>query len=90
MDTKTRSFRRRFEWKVREAVGFELPSLQNASSSLQEVGNLPTWVYCPSKSCFGLGHPRGCLDGALEHQKEGKDKLNFFFWFFAMMSNFQG
>ena len=40
MDTKTRSFRRRFEWKVLEAVGFELPSLRKALSSLQEVGLL--------------------------------------------------
>ena len=82
MDTKTKSFRRRFERKVREAVGFEFPSLRKASSLLQEVGNLPTWVYCPSRSCFGLGHPRGCLDGALENQKEGKEKLNFFFLVF--------
>ena len=40
MDTKTRSFRLRFERKVREAVGFELPGLQKASSSLQGVGLL--------------------------------------------------
>ena len=55
MDTKTRSFHRRFEHKVREVVGFELPGLRKASSSLQEVGNLPNWVYFPSKSRFGLG-----------------------------------
>ena len=55
MDTKTRSFRRRFERKVREAVGFELPGLRKASSSLQEVENLPTQVYFPSRSHFGLG-----------------------------------
>ena len=29
------------------------------------------------------------MDGALEHQKEGKKNL-IFFWFFAMMSSFQG
>ena len=37
--------------------------------------------------------PRGCLDGALKHQKEGKiknKKTGFFFWFFAMMSSFLG
>ena len=55
MDTKTRSFRQRFERKVQEAMGFELPGLQKASSSLQEVGNLPTRFYFPSRSRFGLG-----------------------------------
>ena len=55
MDTKTRSFRHRFNYKVQEAVGFELPGLQKASSSLQEVGNLPTRVYFSSRSSFGLG-----------------------------------
>ena len=29
------------------------------------------------------------MDGALEHQKEGK-RTDFFFWFFAMMSSFRG
>ena len=37
-----------------------------------------------------LGRHRGYLDGAIKHQKEGKEKLIFFFWFFAMMSNFRG
>ena len=55
MDTKTRSFRWRFKLKVWEAVGFELPGLRKALSSLQEVGNLPTWVYFPYRSRFGLG-----------------------------------
>ena len=55
MDTKIRSFRRRYERKVWEAVGFELPDLRKASSSLQEVGNLHTQVYFPSRSRFGLG-----------------------------------
>ena len=55
MDTKTRSFRHRFERKVREAMGFELSGLRKASFSLQEVGNLPTRVYFPSRSRFGLG-----------------------------------
>ena len=41
--------------KVQEAVGFELPDLQKVSSSLQEVGNLPTRTYFPSRSRFGLG-----------------------------------
>ena len=55
MDTKIRSFRRRYKQKVRETVGFKLPGLRKASSSLQEVGNLPTRVYFPSRSRFGLG-----------------------------------
>ena len=55
MDTKTRSFRRRFERKVREAVGFELLGLRKASSLLKEFGNLHTQVYSPSRSHFGLG-----------------------------------
>ena len=55
MDIKIKSFRQRYERKVREAVGFELPSLRKASSSLQEVGNLLTRVYFPSRSRFGLG-----------------------------------
>ena len=29
------------------------------------------------------------MDGALEHQNEGK-KTDFFFWFFVMMSSFWG
>ena len=54
MDTKIRSFRQRYERKVWEVVGFELSGLRKASSSLQEVGNLPTQVYFLSRSCFGL------------------------------------
>ena len=55
MDTKIRSFRRRYERKARGGVGFELPGLRKYSSSLQEVENIPTWVYFPSRSRFGLG-----------------------------------
>ena len=55
MDIEIKNFRRRFERKVREAVGFELPGLRKVSSSHQEVGNLPTWVSFPSRSNFGLG-----------------------------------
>ena len=55
MDTKIKSFHHRYERKVREAVSFELPGLRKASSSLQEVGNLPTWVYFPPRSGLGLG-----------------------------------
>ena len=40
--------------KVWEAVGFELPGLRKVSSSLQEVENLPTRAYFPSRSRFGL------------------------------------
>ena len=55
MDTEIKNFHRIFERKVREAVGFELPGLRKVSSSLQEVGNLPTRAYFPSRSRFGLG-----------------------------------
>ena len=55
MDTKIKNFCRRFERKVWEAVGFELPGLRKVSSSLQEVVNLPNRAYFPSKSRFGLG-----------------------------------
>ena len=55
MDTEIKNIRRRFEQKVLEAVGFELPGLRKVSSSLQEVGNLPTRDYFPSRSRFGLG-----------------------------------
>ena len=55
MDTKIKNFRPRFERKVREAVGFELSGLRKVSSLLQEVGNLPTQAYFPSRSRFGLG-----------------------------------
>ena len=52
MDTKIMSFRWRFERKVREAMGFEFPGLRKASSSLQDIGNLPTRVYFHSRSSF--------------------------------------
>ena len=55
MDTKIKSFRWRYERKVWEVVGFELPGLRKALSLLQEVGNLPTRVYFPYRSRFGLG-----------------------------------
>ena len=57
MDTKTRSFRQRFKWKVREVVGFELPGLQKSFSLLQEVGNLPTRVYFSSRSILVMVEP---------------------------------
>ena len=55
MDTEIKNFRRRFERKFRKAVGLGSSRLQKVSSSLQEVGNLPTRVYFLSKYCFGLG-----------------------------------
>ena len=55
MDTEIKNFRRRFERKIREALGFELPGLRKVSSSLQEVWNLPTRAYFPFRSRFGLG-----------------------------------
>ena len=44
-----------FERKFGKAVGLESSGLQKVSSSLQEVGNLPTRVYFLSKYYFGLG-----------------------------------
>ena len=55
MDTEIKNFRRKFEQKVREAMGFKLPSFQKVLSSLQEVENLSTRAYFPSRSRFGLG-----------------------------------
>ena len=54
MDTEIKNFRRRFERKFGKAVGLGSSGLQKVSSSLQEVGNLPTRVYFLSKYCFGL------------------------------------
>ena len=36
-------------------MGFKLSGLRKVSSLLQEVGKLPTLVYFPSRSRFGLG-----------------------------------
>ena len=55
MDTKIKNFCQRFEWKFKKAVGLGSSGLQKVSSSLQEVGNLPTRVYFSSKCCLGLG-----------------------------------
>ena len=55
MDTEINNFRRRFERKFEKAMGLGCSGLQKVSSSLQEVGNLPTRVYFLSKYCFGLG-----------------------------------
>ena len=55
MDIEIKNFHLRFEQKVREAMGFELPGLRKVSSLLQEVRNLPTRAYFPSRSRFGLG-----------------------------------
>ena len=55
MDTEIKNFRRRFEQKFGKAVGLGSSGLQKVSSSLQEIGNLPTRVYFLSKYCFGLG-----------------------------------
>ena len=59
MNTKIKNFRLRFERKFGKAVGLGSSGLQKVSSSLQEVGNLPTWVYISTKCCFGLG----CVPG---------------------------
>ena len=55
MDTEIKNFRQIFEWKFEKAVGLGSSGLQKVSSSLEEVGNLPTLVYISSKCCFGLG-----------------------------------
>ena len=55
MDTEIKNFRRKFERKFGKAVGLGSSGFQKVSSSLQEVGNLPTRVYSSSKCCFGLG-----------------------------------
>ena len=55
MDTEIKNFRRRFERKFGKAVGLGSSGLKKVSSSLQEVGNLPTRVYFLSKYYFGLG-----------------------------------
>ena len=55
MDTEIKKFRRRFERKFGKAMGFGSSGLQKVSSSLQEVGNLPTQVYFLSKYYFGFG-----------------------------------
>ena len=55
MHTKIKNFRRRLEEKFGKAVSLEPSGLQKVSSSIQEVGNLPTRVYISSKCCLGLG-----------------------------------
>ena len=55
MDTEIKNFGQIFQQKFGKAVGLESSGLQKVSSSLQEVGNLPTQVYFLSKYCFGLG-----------------------------------
>ena len=55
MDMEIKNFRQIFERKFGKAVGLGFSGLQKVSSSLQEVGNLPTRVYFLSKYCFGLG-----------------------------------
>ena len=49
MNTKIKNFRQRFEQKFGKAAGLGSLGLQKVSSSLQEVGNLPTRVYISSK-----------------------------------------
>ena len=59
MDTRNSKFRQGFVWKVRgvKSFGFKKCSRDFLKSllTLQEVGNLPTRVYFPSRSRFGLG-----------------------------------
>ena len=59
MDTRNFKFCQGFAWKVRgvESFGFKkcLWDFLRSLFMLQEVGNLPTWAYFPSKSRFGLG-----------------------------------
>ena len=51
---RNQEFRRRFERKFGKAEVLGSSGLQKVSSSLQEVGKLPTRVYFLSKYCFGL------------------------------------
>ena len=59
MDTRNSNLRQGFGRKVRgvESFGFRKYSRDFLGSLLtfQEVGNLPTQVYFPSRSRFGLG-----------------------------------
>ena len=55
MNTEIKNFRRRFEQKFGKAMGLGSSGLQKVSSSLKEVGNLPTRVYFLSKYCFVFG-----------------------------------
>ena len=55
MEAKIKNFHQKLKRKFGKAVGLEFSGLQKVSSSLQEVGNLPTRVYFLSKYCFGLG-----------------------------------
>ena len=55
METKINNFHRRLERKFGKAVGLGSSGLQKVSSSIQEVGNLPTRIYFLSKYSFGLG-----------------------------------
>ena len=45
MDTEIKNFRRIFERKFGKNVGLGSSGLKKVSSSLQEVGNLPTRVH---------------------------------------------
>ena len=59
MDTRNFEFCQGFTQEVRgvESFGFKKCPRDFLGSllTLQEVGNLPTRVYFPSRSCFGLG-----------------------------------
>ena len=66
MGTGNKGFRERFTQRVQEIVGFVSPGLPKVSSSLQDVGILPTVVYFPLKGLFGplfffFFSLRGCL-----------------------------
>ena len=51
---RNQEFSSKIQAEVREGVGLGFSGLQKVSSSLQEVENLPTWVYISSKCCLGL------------------------------------
>ena len=59
MDTGNSEFRQGFTQEVRgvESFGFRKCPRDFLRSllTLQEVGNLPTRAYFPSRCCFGLG-----------------------------------
>ena len=78
MDTKIKNFHRRFERKFGKFVGLGSSGLQTVSSLLQEVGNLPTWVYFISKYCFVLVAPKGLFGLCSRTQKSYFADLELF------------
>ena len=83
MDTEIKNFRRRLEQKFGKVVGLGSSGLQKVLSSLQEVGNLPTRVYCLSKYCFGFGWALRAVWIVFPDTK-----MDFFFFFFFLVLSY--